>query len=248
MLDKILDKRPDKKLIKKNFKKSINNYCDFNIVQKQMAKKLLSMIKTNNSNNILEIGSYDGTLTKIINENFNFKRYTALDIVEESGSFLKKINPEIIFINYDIETFVTCDKFDLIIANASLQWVCDFKNVILKLKSYLNIGGILAISIFKDDNLFEIKEAFNSGLKYPSDNDIKELFSNSDIFDEKIILQFNNPIEILKHLKSTGVNSTRPGVLSYQEIKKGLDILDRKFKNKLTYHPLYIIDTIDSTD
>lgn len=242
----------DKSLIKKNFKKSIVSYSKNAVVQESMAQKLVSLIKekTNRSNfkNILEIGSYTGFLTKQINENFDFENYLALDIVNSSKDYIQKINPEINFLNSDIESFSISkdsEKFDLIATNASLQWCDDFKSVILKLKSFLKEDGVLALSTFEENNLFEIKETFNISLNYLSQDELKACFSNNaSFFNESKTLEFKNGIELLKHLKLTGVNSIQKNSFSYLEIKQKLALLEKNYDNKLTYKPFYIIDTL----
>lgn len=231
----------DKKLIQNNFQKSLKTYNNYAIIQKQMAATLVSLIdKKKEYSSILEIGSYTGLLTKEINKKISFNNYLALDIVD-SFNFIKDINPKIRFKKCDVEEFNTDEKFDLIIAGASLQWCEDFYQTVKKLKTFLSKKGVLAISIFGTKNMQEVKESFKAGLKYLSEDEIKNFFSkNALIKEENYILGFNNSKEILEHLKYTGVNSTKK--LSFLEIKEGLKVLSEKFNNKLTYNPIYIID------
>lgn len=232
----------DKTLISKNFSKSLNTYNDYALIQKDMAKKLISLIKKKKFNNILEIGSYTGFLTQLAVENFEFNNYLALDIIN-SFDFIKNLSPKINFLKEDIENFQTDKKFDLIIANASLQWCNDLENVIKKLKTNLADNGLIAISIFSKKNFIEIKETFNIGLNYFSIEEIKSFFSTKAIIQEEIkTLQFKNPNEILEHLKKTGVNSVSKKPLKISVIKKNLKILEEKYQNQLTYNPIYIID------
>lgn len=235
----------DKELILKNFKKSISTYADNALAQRKTALRLIDLIKEKKPDfdNILEIGSYSGLLTSLIKENIDYKSYLALDIIEESEIYLEKIDSKIKFLNSDIESFKTDEKFDLIASNASLQWVKDFKSTILKLKSMKKNTGTLAISIFLPDNLYQIKETFNISLKYLPLDELKPLFSPSAKFiKEDITLQFETPKDVLKHLKLTGVNSIQKNNLTIVEIKKKLDYLKEHYKNKLTYKVLYIID------
>ena len=166
----------DKTLIEKKFENSIETYDDNALIQKIMASRLISLIKQKKFNNILEIGSYSGILTKKIINNFEFNSYLALDIVN-SFDKIKNLSPKIDFIQIDVEKFETNKKFDLIIANASLQWCSDFRSVINKLKSYLNNDGILALTTFCADNFFEIRNAFDVSLKYHSINELENIFS-----------------------------------------------------------------------
>lgn len=230
----------DKRLIEEKFKNSIDFYDDNAIIQEKMAKKLISLINQTNFDNILEIGSYSGILTKKAIEKFDFKNYLALDIVD-SFEKIKNLHPNIKFQKQDIETFKTNEKFDLIIANASLQWCSDFFRTIEKLKSFLAKDGTLAITTFVSDNFFEIRDSFNISLDYKTIKEIETIFNGAKIEQEIHTLQFKNPNELLKHLKLTGVNAIQKKALSIKKIKNSMEILDKKFQNKLTYKPVYII-------
>ena len=233
----------NKNLIKNNFKKNVLTYEQNAIAQKESAHRLISLINRKNFNKVLEIGSYSGLLTRLAIDNINCQSYLALDIVEESEFAIKKINPKIDFLNCDVEEFNTSDKFDLILSNASLQWCNSLSDTVKKLKSYLNEDGIMALSIFQEGNLDEIKDAFGVGLNYPNLNEIKNIFSKrAKIVELDKILQFATPVEILKHLKYTGVTSLNNNRLPVSTLKKGIKILKEKYNNKITYKSVIIID------
>ena len=232
----------DKNLIEEKFKNSLNCYDDNAIIQNIMAKKLISLIEKTDFENILEIGSYSGLLTKKAIEKFNFKSYLALDIVD-SFDKIKNLSEKIKFKQIDVEQFYTEEKFDLIIANASLQWCNDFNKTINNLKSFLKKDGIIAITTFATDNFIEIRKSFNTSLKYKTIEELENIFSASaKIIQEIHTIQFKNPNELLKHLKLTGVNAINKNNFSIVDIKKGLKSLDDNYQNKLTYKPIYIID------
>ena len=230
----------NKDLIKNNFQKSILTYDENAIVQGQMAEFLCSKIQKQKYNKILEIGSYTGKLTKLAVQKFDFDSYVALDVVD-SFDFIKNLSSKISFIKSDIEKFETSDKFDLIISNASIQWAEDFEFVYKKLKSLLTSSGHIAISLFGSDNLLEIKDIFNVGLKYHSVEEIEKITS-ANIYSEIKKIEFKDSISILKHLKATGVNSVTNKKFSYKELKQNLSLFEKKYNNTLTYNPIYVID------
>lgn len=232
----------NKDLIKEKFQNSINFYDDNAVIQELMAKKLVSLIKKEYFKNILEIGSYSGLLTKKAVEKFEFENYLALDIVN-SYEKIKNLSPKIKFKQIDIEKYSTDEKYDLILANASLQWCNNFENTIKNLKSFLTKDGVLAITTFSTDNFYEIRDSFEISLKYKTINELEKIFSkNAKIIQEIHTLQFQTPNDILKHLKLTGVNAISDNHLTIIQIKKCLKILEEKYQNKLTYKPIYIID------
>ncbi len=230
----------EKGRIQRNFEKQITDYDENAVVQREMAKKLVSFLTEKEYDNILEIGSYSGVLTSEIKKNIDFSDYLAIDVVGKSKEYLEKIDPKIRFIKADVEEFNTNDKFDLIISNAVLQWCSDFEGTIKKLKSFLKPKGLLAVSIFSPENLKEIKSTFNVSLSYPHKTLLKTLFS-SVIYSDEIALKFKTSTDILKHLKSTGVNSLTTFPLTYKQIKGNLKQLEEKYQNTLTYTPVYLI-------
>ena len=233
----------DKELIKKRFKKSIKTYNSNASVQKIAAEELLLLLGEKKFKNILEIGSYTGILTEKLVEKYpDFISYTAIDIISESEEYIKKINKKIIFLNEDVENFKTEKKFDLIIANASLQWCNDIKKVIKKLQSFLSYRGVIAFSVFSQDNFFEIKDVFNVGLNYLSIKELNSLFNGqAAICEKKYELKFENSFEVLRHLRNTGVNAIRRHNFSVAEIKEKMKNYEIKYNNRLTYCPLYVI-------
>lgn len=232
----------DKNTVYKKFEKRIDDYGENAFAQKEMAQKLVSLIPDKKYSSVLEIGSYSGLLTSEIKKNIHYNRYLALDVVGKSKEYLKKIDDKIEFLKCDIENFETEQKFDLIISNASLQWCSDFEGVINKLKKYLAEGGVLAISTFSPDNLKEIKEVFKVSLDYPEACKLRKIFgSEAKILSEEIPLKFSSSLDILRHLKYTGVNSLAASPFKYHEIKEDLNRLNSEFNNTLTYSPIYII-------
>ncbi len=229
----------DSDLVQKNFKKSLNTYNENAFVQKSMAQKLLSMLKKNNYKKILEVGSYTGILTSKIIQNVEFEEYLAIDIVD-SFDYIKNLSKKILFKQTNIETFSTLDKFDLIIANASLQWTNDFKNTILKLKSMLKPDGQILFSVFGKQNFYEIKEVFDVSLNYYSEDELKSMFCDFEVISEIEKIKFKNSLELLRHFKKTGVNSLTSSKINYSTLKNGLMILEKKFNSTLTYNPIYI--------
>ena len=232
----------DKELVRKKFIKSLLTYNSNAFVQKIMADELIELLNNKKYKNILEIGSYTGILTeKLVLKNPDFENYIAIDIISQAKKYVNKINNKIEFINADIENFETDKKFDLIIANASLQWCDNLDKVIKKLQSFLANDGVIALSLFSKKNFFEIKDIFNVGLNYPSSEDIKAMFlDNVLVFEKEYELKFDDSFDILRHLKSTGVNALTKEKFSIKELKEKLKLYKSKYQNKLTYNPLYV--------
>lgn len=64
--------------------------------------------------------------------------------------------------------------------------------------------------------------------------------------EEEVTLWFPSPIEVLRHLKETGVTGTEKQMWSRQRLARFTDSYQRQFGTAtgqvpLTYHPIYLI-------
>ncbi len=236
------------KLIKKQFEQSMNSYDENAIVQKLMAQKLVKKLCeiSGSFENILELGSGTGILATEITQNIRYKHYYANDLVEKSKKYLEKILPEFTFLCGNAIKINPSRNMDLIISNAMFQWFSDLEKVSDKLKNYINTGGILAFTTFSPNNFREINKITGLSLNYSSKEDIIKIFSKNfqilytEEFEEK--LNFSSPLELLAHMKKTGVNSLSKNHWTFKDVKEFCEKYSREFpKNTLTYAPIIVI-------
>ena len=235
----------DKKLIKERFKKSLVTYNQNSFVQNKMADNLIKMASpVKRFSAILELGCGSGLLTNKIKETFGYDIYDAVDIVSECEEYIKAISQDINFIAEDIEKFSTDKKYNLIISNATFQWIEKFPNFLGKIYENLEENGMFIFSTFGNNNFQEIKKITNESLNYYSCDELKNILQEYKPFtlkEEILSIDFETPIDILSHLKLTGVNS----ISSKHWTKKDLCEFSDKYKKfypniKLTYHPIYV--------
>lgn len=108
---------------------------------------LISHIHARPGMNILDLGCGTGELTKIVADKFPESQVFGIDSSAEMLS-----NPpsqkNISFVQRSIEEQLQlADKWDVIIANASLQWVGDHPHLFTKIISKLLPGGQLAVQM-----------------------------------------------------------------------------------------------------
>ncbi|HOJ50182.1 MAG TPA: malonyl-ACP O-methyltransferase BioC [Spirochaetota bacterium] len=232
----------DKTLIEKRFFNSLVLYDKNAIVQKIMADKLIDYIEVfKRFNKIFEIGCGTGTLTKKIIKKIDFKTLIANDIVD-----CKKyvcIDERVNFIKGDCEYIQFPSNNNLVISNATFQWINDYKKMFEKIFQSLDDNGILAFTTFGPENFIELREIGMPSINYYTIEEIEsffyEMFDIIDIKENKIIIRFNSYKELFNHIKATGVNAIKynknevlPNLLKYYRLEK---------ETTLTYHPLYFI-------
>lgn len=239
----------DIRTIKKQFEKSMDSYDKNAVVQKMTADKMvieLSKIKTD-FENVLELGTGTGLLTKYLVKNINFKNYYANDIVEKSRYYVEKIVKSALFLYGNALKIKMPKKVDLIISNAMFQWFGDFNKAIEILKLSLEKDGILAFSTFSPDNFKEVKSLTGLSLSYKTQGELEDILKSngfeilySETFYEQ--LTFKTPLELLAHMKLTGVNSLTETTWSVKKIKDFCDKFSKKYKKiSLTYAPIIIL-------
>ena len=236
------------KLVKNQFEKSIKTYNENAIVQKIMAEKLVAEVSkiNNHYENILELGCGAGLLTNELIKKITFQNYYANDIIENAKSYISKIIPNATFYCGNAKKIKPSRKMDLIISNAMFQWFENLENISLHYKNLLNNNGILAFSTFSKDNFKEIKDLTGLSLDYKTLEDIKNIFQKDyeilHIEGFTKVLKFSNPLELLAHMKTTGVNSLTAQHWTFKEIKTFCDNYKTKYPEiNLTYSPIIVI-------
>ncbi|EAK5816757.1 malonyl-ACP O-methyltransferase BioC, partial [Campylobacter jejuni] len=213
-----------------NFLKA-KNYEKHAKVQDFMGLKLCEILKNlriSHFEKVFEFGCGRGELSKKLQNFITFDEYLKNDILDfkENSSIL------IFDMNEIAKQDLSKEKFDLIVSNATLQWL-DLKRIIPSLRDMLNQNGILLLSTFAEQNLKEIKQSTGFGLNYFSLNELEQIFkvyfNEVKITQELIKLSFDNALDVFRHLKLSGVNS-----LGFYPLNKGfLKEFEEKFQNKL---------------
>ena len=227
-----------------NFERAKETYRKNAVVQKQMAKVLVSKTADffgNKFDKIFEIGSGTGFLTEKISKNFEYKELFLNDITEN----FTEIEPSK-YIKGDILDVEIPNNLDLIISNAAFQWIEDYNLLFKKLKNSLIKEGALCFSTFGANNFSQIKDITGIGLSYPDLSDvIKENGFEILYYEEGLqTLYFKNLKDVLLHIKFTGVKTenkiwTRKDYKNFEE--KYLEKYKDNLGFELTYHPCFYI-------
>lgn len=202
---------------------------------------------------VLEIGCGSGVLTERFFKNFQADRFYANDLVEDcedmASEIARQYSPEhVSFIGGDIERIATelPVNLDLIVSNATFQWLDDPESFLSELNTHMTPGGIMAFSTFGPQNFMEIRHLTGKSLTYLSCSELRTLlekqFQVITCSEECLQLLFGSPRRVLTHLRLTGVN----GVSKQAWTKSDLKTFERRYREEfgqngevpLTYHPI----------
>ena len=235
------------KSVKSHFEKTMDKYDANAVVQKFLAEILTAETASvrDSYGKILELGCGTGLLTREIKEKIRFDSYTANDLSEKSKKYLDKILPDYDFICGNAARIAPNSTFDLIISNAMFQWFSNLDEVVNRYRNLLNKDGILAFTTFSPDNFPELKKVTGLSLKYKTDEELKEVLEKNykilkmETFSKT--LEFKTPLELLYHLKNTGVNSLSKTKWGIKEVKNFCDRYKAEYPElELTYKPVII--------
>lgn len=228
----------------KRFLKAKDTYARNAIVQKYMRDKLLEILRAQHRVDfkyIFEFGAGNGEFTALLRESVEFESYVCNDINDYKVHFDDtRMRYECFDMNALSSQSIMREKFYLITSNAALQWLdCDV--ILPHLAEILHKQGLLLLSTFATQNLREIAESTGFSLPYLNKEQMKmkleKHFEVLHLETERICLKFENTLDVFRHLKLSGVNSLGDFFLG----KKFLKTYKERFRNTLTYEPMYIL-------
>ncbi len=243
--------------IQNRFAKAVMSYDDNAVAQKQICEQLFAMIEAQHPHGrLLEVGCGSGNLSLMLST-LGFDKLTFNDLCSENYTLLhdKILNETFDFFSGDavqlVEKFRSQGSlFECVVSASAVQWFDDPIGFINSCADIMESGSLLAISSFAPNNLHEVCSITGRGLKYASLDHIREgvesRFEIIELYEDEIVLNFNSPLEILHHLKDSGVTATSEQRWSRGEFKRFQSEYNRSFRQAdgacpLTYRPIYLI-------
>jgi malonyl-CoA O-methyltransferase len=265
----------DKKTVQNHFCRNAVNYDVYAKVQKKMAGELLEIVRLTPDRKaaapkILDVGCGTGYLTGQLLKRYPQSAITAVDLAPGMIALAaqKFAQSRIDFICGDIEELEFGRKYDLIVANATFQWLNWLPKTLGKLCGLLNEHGALVFSTFGSNTFRELHHSFKlaketlgvatdvlPGQRFPSYSGLERIcresadslgnrysFTGKEVFEHEY---FASVQDFLKSVQKTGANNSnrkRHGNLALT--RETLRIYEELFKTNdrvvATYHCLYI--------
>lgn len=126
---------------------SASQYTKFENERNRPITDLLNRIPVKALSKAIDIGCGPGNSTELLKARFPDANVSGIDSSADMIDAAKKRLPSIQFDVVDITQWYDEESYDLIFANASLQWVPDHINLFPNLIQKLNKGGILAVQM-----------------------------------------------------------------------------------------------------
>jgi malonyl-CoA O-methyltransferase len=265
----------DKQLLQKRFSTNAKTYDQFANVQKKMADYLLKQLVVKRSDSsplhILEIGCGTGYLTAKLSHHFPNATITAIDLAPGMIEIAKQriSGKSIHFLCGDIEEIELYGQYDLIISNATFQWLNHLESTLSRLSSILKREGMILFSTFGCDTFYELHTSFqramqklqidtNARLGQPfyaledllelCERSVRPIHPTSTIFGRETIEieRFHSVKDFFTSLRKIGATNSNQG--SYIQrpsvLKEMMNIYEQDFQENghimATYHCLFV--------
>ncbi|MCF5725547.1 trans-aconitate 2-methyltransferase [Pseudomonas syringae] len=132
---------------------SAKQYTLFEQQRTRPVRDLIAAIPNTKVRNAVDLGCGPGNSTEVLAERFPAAQVTGLDSSDDMLADARKRLPTLNFELADIGAWSPAQPLDVILANASLQWLPDHTTLYPHLVNQLTLGGTLAVQT--PDNLDE---------------------------------------------------------------------------------------------
>lgn len=260
----------NKQLVARRFNRSVTTYQQYASVQKEMAAHLMANLPAGGKiRRILEVGCGTGYLTRLLASRYYSAEIIAIDIAEKMITQARELNdsPRVRFLVGDAEEAENLQQLapvDLIVSNATIQWLATPEQTVSIWHDLLKPGGLLIASTFGPHTFRELRKAF---AVVESDHDLppsQHVLSMKTKQEWQQILTsggfhvqkpeeclrpfvYENCRAFFRSIKATGANYSESNHAWSKERTLLLDVLnryDRMFRTDAgviaTYHLLYL--------
>lgn len=204
--------------VRQEFSKAARYYDNYNTVQEQAARKLVSWIDYK-PQNILDVGCGSGAVYKKIDWMFN--RFTGIDF---SPLMLKK-HPTAGNVTLLCKDFNSNDAFenllniDCVTASSSLQWSDNIED---SFSNLLRFNAPAYFAIFTANTFASLNKTANIKSLLPSKEKIMHHAGKYTIVRQEVqrySLHFNSKREMFGYIKKSGVSGHR-NIFTYKQTKE----------------------------
>ena len=148
-------------MIEKRFSAAAETYDRHARPQLALAQSVVSILPEIYPEQILELGSGTGQLTRLLAERFPEVPIDAIDVAEKMvGHSRAKFSrfPQINWIVGDAQTYWGGNRYPLIVSSSALHWVSDLRATCANIFQCMEPGGTFALGMMLQGTLRELHE------------------------------------------------------------------------------------------
>lgn len=245
----------NKSLIARRFTKAIATYPHESSVQQRIAHKMIDLLDCHlpspRPQRVVEFGCGTGNYSRLLLDTLHPERLLLNDLCAEMQHPCRSLlNERVSFVAGDAETVDFPIHTELITSCSTLQWFEAPGEFFRRCHQVLSERGYFAFSTFGTENMQEIRQLTGNGLPYLSCEALESLLTPHyqliHTEEELIPLSFDAPMEVLRHLQSTGVTGISTASWTRASLAHFCTQYNERFACpngtvSLTYHPIYII-------
>lgn len=239
--------------IRRSFSRSFHSYhCAAGPqarIARQLVQRLVQLGAPDHFDALFEIGCGTGHLTDALYSTFSFRSTKLNDLMPEAQDTALRWGAG--FLPGDIRTVRWPETPDLIASTSTIQWLDNPSAIIDRAIRQVAPGGWVAISSFgpaQYSELFALGSAARApGLSMPEDlaRGVGPEVEILDLWQDRNQLWFDTPLDVLRHLRQTGVNGRAAQVWTRADLTDFSARYRAEFSGpegvSLTYHPVWII-------
>ena len=209
--------------ILKEFSRFADEYTKHNMIQSEVAKRLISMLTKKRYKRVLDLGSGSGAVYRnLLEKNIEIDKFIAFDFSKEMLNLHPMAdNIECVCSNFNEKKSFQpyySEEFDLLLSASALQWSEDLSSV---LSSISHLASEYYFAFFTSNTFSTLHKI--AGVKSPIYT--KEVITKTlkkyydcEVEESQYRLNFSSVQEMFRYIKRSGV-SGGTGQLSYKEMK-----------------------------
>lgn len=245
----------DKTLIRRRFARAAGSYLQTASIQRNIAQhmqeKIATCIPAGCQRKVLEVGCGTGLFTRLYLQQHVPDTLYLNDICPEVQHCVRDVlGAGVEFLAGDAEQLRFPSGLDMLVSCSAIQWFERPADFLVGCRRLLKPESYLAFSTFGKKNMQEIASVSSVSLHYLSVDELKHKLEPHYrvVYAHEAVerMWFRTPMEVLKHLKETGVTGLHSGVWTKGRLEEFCrNYLDRYAlpdgRIPLTYHPVYMI-------
>lgn len=220
----------DKKSTMASFNRAAGTYDTHDFLQREVGSRVLQQLDmlVVNPERIADLGAGTGRFSRLLGRKFKKSKIYLVDfairmLVKARYNKKVKLFSRERYICGDIEALPIADgQIDLAFTSLALQWSQQLGLSFAEIRRVLSPGGLFLFATLGPDTLHELRSSFDSVSSIPHVNEFLDMhevgdmlsgqgFSDPVLTTERIIVEYEDVMELMRDLKGIGASNVSRG-------------------------------------